>query len=185
MAHRVCPVWIGYLLLVPIRKLWQSPKKILSAYMHGGMTVLDVGSAMGYFSIPMARMVGALGKVVSVDMQAGMLSVLRKRAAKAGLGDRIETHLCGQNSLQLENFAESIDFALAFAVVHEVPDSRKLFQEIAAALKPDARLLVAEPRGHVTDQDFAETVSLAGQQGFQVAGEPRISRSHAVLLQKR
>jgi SAM-dependent methyltransferase len=118
-------------------------------------------------------------------MQEGMLSVLRRRAAKAGLGDRIITHLCAPDSLRLEEFAERIDFALAFAVVHEVPDSRKLFQEISAALKPHARLLVAEPKGHVSDNHFAETVSIARQHGFQVAGEPRISRSHAVLLQKQ
>jgi ubiquinone/menaquinone biosynthesis C-methylase UbiE len=184
MAQRVCPFWIGYLLLLPIRKLWQNPEKILSPYVKEGMTVLDVGSAMGYFSIPLARMVGARGKVVCVDMQEKMLAVLRKRAAKAGVSDRIETHVCGQNSLQLEKFAESVDFALAFAMVHEVPDSRKLFQEIAAALKPRARLLVAEPRGHVKDKDFAETLCIAGQSGFQVVGEPPIARSHTALLEK-
>lgn len=184
MAHRVCPFWIGYLLLIPIRKLWQDPEKILAGYVSAGMTVLDIGSAMGYFSVPLARMVGTQGKVITVDMQEKMLAVLRRRAAKAGLGDRIEPHLCAQNSLQLGGFAETVDFALAFAVVHEVPDSGKLFREIAAALKPHARLLVAEPRGHVKDQDFADTLCVAGQNGFQVVGEPHIARSHAALLQK-
>lgn len=184
MAHRVCPFWIGYLLLLPVRKIWQKPEKILSAYVHEGMTVLDVGSAMGYFSIPLAQTVGPRGKVVCVDMQEKMLAVLRKRAAKAGVSDRIETHLCAQDSLQLEKFAQGVDFALAFAVVHEVPDSRKLFQEIAAALKPHARLLVAEPRGHVKDKDFVDALCVAGQSGFQVAGEPQIARSHAALLER-
>jgi ubiquinone/menaquinone biosynthesis C-methylase UbiE len=184
MAHRVCPFWIGYLLLLPVRKLWQNPERIVSPYVHEGMTVLDIGSAMGYFSIPLARMVGARGQVVCVDMQEKMLAVLRKRAAKAGVSDRIETHLCSQNSLELQEFTESIDFALAFAVVHEVPDSRKLFQEIAAALKPRARFLVSEPRGHVKDKDFVNTLCIAGQSGFQVAGEPQIARSHAALLQR-
>jgi ubiquinone/menaquinone biosynthesis C-methylase UbiE len=184
VAHRVCPFWIGYLLLMPIRKLWQDPEKILSAYVQEGMTVLDVGSAMGYFSIPLARMVGPRGKVICVDMQEKMLSVLRKRAAKAAVSDRIEIHPCDQNSLQLEKFAESLDFALAFAVVHEVPDSRKLFRQIAAVLKPHARLLVAEPRGHVKDKNFVDMLCIAGQSGFQVAGEPRIARSHTALLEK-
>lgn len=185
MAHRVCPVWIGYLLLIPFRKLSQNPDKILAPHVRPGMTVLDVGSAMGYFSIPLTRMVGTQGKVICVDMQPKMLTVLRKRAVKAGVADRIATHLCAQNSLALEKFAGSVDFALAFAMVHEVPDAGKLFQEIAAALKPHARLLIAEPRGHVSDKDFAETVSMARQTGFQIVGEPKISRSHAALLEKQ
>ena len=184
MTHRVCPFWIGYFLLIPIRKLWQNPEEILSGYVCEGMTVLEVGPGMGYFSIPLARMVGPRGKVICVDMQEKMLAVLRKRAAKAGVSDRIKTHLCTQNSLQLEKFAEAVDFALAFAVVHEVPDCVKLFQEIAAALKPRARLLVAEPRGHVKDQDFVDTLRVAGQSGFRTAGEPQIARSHAALLEK-
>jgi ubiquinone/menaquinone biosynthesis C-methylase UbiE len=185
MAHRVCPFWIGYLLLFPLRKIWQNPEKILAPRVREGMTALDVGSAMGYFSVPLARMVGAQGKVICVDMQPKMLTVLKKRAGKAGVADRIEAHLAPQNSLALDKFAGSIDFALAFAVVHEVPDASKLFQEIAVALKPHARLLVAEPRGHVSDKDFVDTVSLARQNGFELAGEPKISRSHAVLLEKQ
>jgi SAM-dependent methyltransferase len=113
-----------------------------------------------------------------------MLAVLRKRAAKAGVLDRIETHRCAQDSLQLEKFAASFDFALAFAMVHEVPNARKLFQEIVGTLKPHARLLVAEPKGHVKDKDFADTLCLAGESGFQVTAEPQIARSHAALLEK-
>jgi len=185
MAHRVCPVWIGYLLLFPLRKISQNPEKILSPHVRPSMTVLDVGSAMGYFSVPLAQMVGARGKVICVDIQPKMLTVLKKRAGKAAVADRIETHLAPQNSLALEKFAGSVDFALAFAVVHEVPDASKLFQEIAIALKPHARLLVAEPRGHVSNNNLADTVSLSRQSGFQLAGEPKISRSHAVLLEKQ
>ncbi|QTA83790.1 SAM-dependent methyltransferase domain-containing protein [Desulfonema limicola] len=65
MSKRVCPIWIGYLLLNPIIKLYQNPEKILSPYVSEGMTVLDMGCAMGYFSLPLARMVGTGGKVMS------------------------------------------------------------------------------------------------------------------------
>ncbi|QTA78393.1 SAM-dependent methyltransferase [Desulfonema limicola] len=91
MSKRVCPIWIGYLLLNPIRKLYQNPEKILSPYVSEGMTVLDMGCAMGYFSIPLARLVGTDGKVICADIQEKMLKSLEKRAAKAGLSDRIET----------------------------------------------------------------------------------------------
>ncbi len=184
MAHRVCPVWIGYLLLSPLRKLLQNPEKILAGMLQQGMTVLDIGPGMGFFSIPMARMVGRNGKVICVDMQEGMLKVLRKRATRAGVAGQIGARLCGQNTLGLQDCGGKVDFALAFAMVHETPNAEELLMETAAALKPAGRLLVAEPRGHVKEPDFEATVSLAERCGFQVIARPKIWRSRAVLLTK-
>ena len=53
---------------------------------------------------------------------------------------------CEQNRLGVDAQA---DFALAFMMVHEVPDQRRLLGEIQACLKPDGKLLVAEPKIHV------------------------------------
>ena len=184
MSQRVCPVWIGYLLASPIRKLLQNPRAILAPYVKGGMTVLDFGCAMGFFSIPLAHMVGAGGKVICVDMQEKMLRGLERRARKAGVSDRVEARLCDQHSLGLEEFAGKIAFALAFAVVHEVPDHPRLFGELAAVLVPEGRLLVAEPRGHVTEDDFSKTLSIAQQQGFAVVEKPQIRGSWAALQKK-
>ena len=98
MAERVCPVWVGYLLASPVRKLFQNPKKILAPYVEDGMKVLDVGCAMGFFSLPLARMIGSNGKVICVDVQEKMIKSLEKRAQKAGLANRIETRVCRHNS---------------------------------------------------------------------------------------
>ena len=43
MAKHVCPVWVGYLLASPLRKLFHNPKKILGPYVEEGMKVLDIG----------------------------------------------------------------------------------------------------------------------------------------------
>lgn len=184
MAQRVCPVWMGYFLLSPLRKLRQNPVKILGPHVRPGMRVLDVGSAMGFFSLPMARMVGESGKVVCVDMQPGMLRRLEKRAGKAGLAERIETRQSDGNSFRLENLREGVDFALAMAMVHEVPDAPRLFREVYEALKPGGRLFVAEPAGHVTVEEFEHTVSEALAAGFSEAGRPEVARSHAALFEK-
>jgi ubiquinone/menaquinone biosynthesis C-methylase UbiE len=149
------------------------------------MTVLDVGCAMGYFSIPLARMVGQTGKVICVDMQEKMLQALEKRAQKAGVADRIALCLCRQETLRLEAMAEKIDFALVFAVVHEVPDSSKLFAQLATAIAPSGTVLVAEPKGHVSEADFAKTVAAAEQHGLKVVETPQVPRSRAVLLKKQ
>ncbi len=83
MAHRVCPRWVGYLLISPLRRLLYHPEEILRPFVTIGMAVLDVGSAMGFFKPPLAKIVGPSGKVVSVDVQEKMLQSLQKRALKA------------------------------------------------------------------------------------------------------
>jgi len=185
MAERVCPVWIGYLLASPIRKLIQNPYFILDGYVKSGMKIMDIGSAMGYFSLPMANLTGTGGKVLCIDMQEKMLDVQLKRAKKAKLEDRIEPRICNQNSLMIDDVKGQIDFALAFAMVHEVPEPSRLFSEIFNALKIGGKLLVAEPTGHVNQEAFEGTLSIAKSKGFVLIERPNINRSLSALLQKK
>ncbi len=182
---KVCPWWIGYFLLSPIRKLRQNPDKILSPYIEKGMKILDIGSGMGYFSLPMACMVGDKGKVICIDLQEKMLNKLKRRADKAGLNKTIETRLCPSESLGIEDLKDEIDFVLLFALVHEVPDIKILFTEVFETLKSRGKVLVSEPKGHVTDKELAETAAIAEEVGFEVIGQPNIKQSRSVLLQKK
>ncbi len=149
------------------------------------MKILDIGCAMGFFSLPLAEMVGGKGRVVCVDIQEKMIKSLEKRAQKARLSNRIETRLCNAESLGLDDLKEDIDFALASAVVHEVPDPGSFLSEISETLKPTGRLLITEPKGHVSQKDFEMTVSMAQANGFEVIERPQIGRSRAVLLGKK
>src|SRR4030042_3519622 len=112
MAEHACPYWAADFLPNRLRKLLQNPHKILAPYVRPKMTVLDVGSAMGFFSLPMAEMVGPGGKVVCIDGQPGMLTVLQKRAVEAGLAARIETHVSTEDSVGLHGRDGTFDFAL-------------------------------------------------------------------------
>jgi 2-polyprenyl-3-methyl-5-hydroxy-6-metoxy-1,4-benzoquinol methylase len=182
VAEHLCPVWVGYFLANRLRMLWQNPYKLVAPYLKTNMKVLDVGSAMGFFSLPMAQMVGPAGKVVCVDVQPKMLEVLRRRATRAGLAERIETHVSREDSPGLDGRSKSFDFALAFAVLHEVPDQARFLREIRQLLKPGAHLLLAEPAGHVTVTEFEQTVKLASEAGLAEMGRPEIRLSHAALF---
>jgi len=184
MPKRVCPYWVGYILASPLRRLLHNPDRILASLVGSGMTVLDVGSAMGFFTLPIARMVGPDGRVVCVDLQEKMLQALRKRAAAAGLSDRIVARACESSSLGVEDFAGRIDFVLAFAVVHELPDTPGFFVEVSEALKPAGRCLVAEPKGHVSLQEFEAMLASAARAGLRVIQRPEIVRCRAALLTK-
>ncbi|MGO9568679.1 MAG: class I SAM-dependent methyltransferase [Desulfomonilaceae bacterium] len=180
MAEHVCPWWVGYLLVSPIRRWLQDPEKILSPYISEGMTVLDIGPGMGFFTIPAARMVGDSGRVIAVDLQEKMLKSLVKRAEKAGIAGRIVARLCEPDKLGV---SDPIDLCLAFNVVHEVPDAGALFSQIRAILRPTGRLLLAEPAGwHVSTQDFESTLVKASAAGLKLIGQPKIRKSRSALL---
>jgi ubiquinone/menaquinone biosynthesis C-methylase UbiE len=184
MAEHVCPCWAGYFLANRLRKLLQNPYKILAPYVRPDMTILDIGSAMGFFSLPMAEMVGPAGKVVCVDVQPKMLQVLRRRATEAGLAERIETHVSSEDSIGLQGRDASFDFALAFTMLHEVGNQATFLREIYQMLRPGAALLLTEPIKHVSRAEFDRTISLAQQEGFLITDHPLIRLSHTVVLKK-
>lgn len=184
MDEKVCPIWVGYLLACPIRKIFQNPKKMFGPYIKEGMKVLDIGCAMGFFSLPLAQMVGSNGKVICVDLQKKMIKTLKKRSQKAGLSNIIETRICHHNSLGLKDLKEGIDFALASAVIHEVPDASYFFSEIHEIIKPTGTFLVVEPKGHVSEKGFKKTIIIAEQNGFKTIDRPPIGSSRVVLLGK-
>jgi 2-polyprenyl-3-methyl-5-hydroxy-6-metoxy-1,4-benzoquinol methylase len=185
MERHICPWWLGYFLASPLRRWIQDPGKILGPYINEGMKVMDVGCAMGFFSLPMARMVGPKGQVICIDLQEKMIKSLKKRAVKTGLSARIETRACSPNSLEIDDIPGKIDFALAYAVVHEVPDSEALFSQVHQAMKPGSKLLLGEPKGHVSTDDFNQTIAIARRCGFEVIDHPEIKKTRAVLLNKK
>jgi tRNA A58 N-methylase Trm61 len=148
------------------------------------MTVLEVGPGMGFFTLPIARLVSPKGKIICVDVQAQMIKSLIWRATRAGLSDRIITRLTSSDSLQVGDFANRVDFALLFAVVHEVPNQEKFFREVHATLKDGSLVLISEPKGHVTTDEFNQTLTVAKRVGFDVIASPEIKRNHSVVLRK-
>ncbi len=184
MPHRVCPWWLGYLLASPIRRLFQKPGEIVAPYVREGMTVLEPGPGMGFFTLELARRVGPAGRVVAVDIQPKMLLVLERRARRARIADRIDARLAQPDSMPLDDLAGAADFALAFAMVHELPDPVRFFSQMAAALKPGASVLLVEPAGHVNPPQFDAELTTAADAGLVLAGRPVVGRSHAALLRK-
>jgi ubiquinone/menaquinone biosynthesis C-methylase UbiE len=178
-SQHVCPWWLAYTFDHRLRRVFHKAERILAPYVKPGMTVLDLGCGMGYFSIPMAVMVGDAGRVLSVDIQQEMLDVLMRRARAAGVDGRIGPHLCEPERLRVEQPA---DFALAFFMVHETPDPASFLDQVRATLKPGAHFLYVEPKWHVPRRDFEQLLDHALKSGFRLSARPHISISHAALL---
>ena len=180
-ANRICPVEKAGGLDNRIRRWLQDPYKILGPYIEAGMTVLDVGCGPGFFSIEMARMVGPSGQVIAADQQDGMLEILRNKVAGTKLEERITLHKCEKNGLGV---ATEIDFALAFYMVHEVPDQDAFFREMATMLKPGGGTLVVEPPFHVSRTAFRNCVAKAQAAGLELLDRPKVRFSKTALLVK-
>jgi len=181
--HDPCPVWAGYLLASPLRRLMLNPRALLRPYVTEGMTILEPGPAMGFFTLELARLAGTSGRVVAVDVQQRMLDRLIRRAKRIGLAARIDARLGDRVCMHTADLAGKVDFALAFACVHEMPSTSAFFHEAFAALRKDAQLLFAEPT-QIEDAEFQGEVSEARRAGFRTVKPLAIRGSWAVLLRK-
>jgi len=179
MGEHICPWWLAYTFDNPLRLFFHNPVKMLGPYVDKGMTVLDVGCGMGFFSIGLARLVGDSGSVISADVQAKMLSTLHKRSKNAGVSDTIRLHQCERGKLGVDT---PIDFALAFWMVHEVPEAETFFQQIHSCLKPNGKMLIAEPRFHVSPEHFQEILFSAQSSGLDIYDTPTIKFSHSAVF---
>src|ERR1051325_2669602 len=70
----------------PEREEEEAPSILLKLLkIKPGDAVVDLGCGSGYLTFPMAKMVGAKGKVYAVDIQEEMLDIVRKRMKEKGL----------------------------------------------------------------------------------------------------
>lgn len=182
MSGCVCPWWLGPILASPLRRLVHDPAKLLGPHVRPGMTVLEVGPGMGFFTLELARLAGPGGRVVAVDVQEKMLAGLRRRAERAGVAGLVELRRAAPDRLGVDDLAGKVDLVVAFAVVHELPDAGRFFEEVRRALAPGGKVLLAEPSGHVSADAFAETLGAAEAAGLWAAPGPAAWRSRTAVL---
>ncbi|HWQ48357.1 MAG TPA: methyltransferase domain-containing protein [Methanosarcina sp.] len=175
----VCPYQMAWTLDNWVRRLLQNPYKIVGKYIKEGQVIMDLGCGPGFFSLAMAKLVGKKGKVISVDVQDEMLQLVKRKSERQGLSSRIFLHKAQPEKLGI---SDMVDFALAFYMVHEVPDKRSFLSEVASHLKPDGRFLIVEPKFHVSKSSFDTTLKIARSVGLEQVSKPKSSFDRAVLL---
>ncbi len=179
--ERVCPVERAGALDNRFRKLLQNPRKILSPFVTEGMKVLDVGCGPGFFSNEMAKMVGKKGKVYAADLQQAMLDKIKAKIKGTEFENRITLVKCEQDIM---NIPEKVDFILAFYMVHEVPDKKAFFETLINVLDEKGRFLIIEPKFHVSEKAFIETMLKAKLAGFRITQAPKYFLSYSGILSK-
>lgn len=108
-----------------------------------GMTVAEIGTGTGYFARRIARAVGPTGKVLAVDIQPEMLSLLEKYAAEEGVKNVVPI-LGTETDPKLPK--AGVDRILMVDVYHEFQKPEEMLARIRESLAPGGRVVVVEYR---------------------------------------
>jgi ubiquinone/menaquinone biosynthesis C-methylase UbiE len=159
-----CPWWLVPLLENPyVERVAGASTLIERAGIGPGMRVLDAGCGPGRLTLPVARRVGAGGRVLAVDVQPRMLQILARRAREAGFANvEILRARLGEGALPREAF----DVALLVTVLGEIPLRLTALREIHGALRPGGVLSLTEVLPDPHYQPLARVRALAREAGF-------------------
>ena len=179
-SHDVCSHKHAFWFDIWLRRIFQSPKKIVGEYVKPGNRVADIGCGPGYFSIDMAKMVGITGQVVCIDLQVEMLEMAKKKARKHNVMDRMTFHRSEPGRINIKN--TTVDFILAFYMMHETTNPTGFMKEMKEMLDPDGKILVVEPRYHIDQKEYEYMLSQGNEAGLKVIDKPSKKGGRAVLF---
>jgi ubiquinone/menaquinone biosynthesis C-methylase UbiE len=176
----------------PKRDAWQKPDEVVAALgLRPGQTACDVGSGPGYFTLRLARAVGASGRVYAVDVEPQILDALRERLATAKLRNVTPILALADDALLPPG---ACDVILIVDTYHHFPERTAYLRRLSAAVKPGGRIVnvdyhkrptpVGPPMDHrLSRETFLEEAKAAG---LAVAGEPEIlPYQYVVVLRPR
>jgi ubiquinone/menaquinone biosynthesis C-methylase UbiE len=127
------------------REETEQPEKVLDALTPlEGLTVADVGAGSGYFTVRLARRVGARGVVYATDLQPEMIAFLKERVAREGLAN-VRPLVVAEGAPGLPD--DAIDLVLMVDVYHEMAEPGPNLVGLRRALRPGGRLVLVEYRG--------------------------------------
>ena len=154
----------------PGRDRWQKPDQVLQALaVRPGQTVCDIGAGPGYFTLRLARLVGAQGRIYAVDVEPRILEVLRERLEKRGIVNVTPVLGLGDNPLLPD---ATCDLILIVDTYHHFPDGPAYLRRLAQLLKPAGRIAnidfrkqptpLGPPQGHrIAREDFLRQAATA------------------------
>nr|WP_246088354.1 class I SAM-dependent methyltransferase [Phreatobacter stygius] len=119
--------------------LWPDPEATLRRLgVRPDMSVLDLCCGDGYFTAPLAKIVG--GRIDALDLDPAMIERAKAEAARQGVS--IRRWICADARDVAGLVAEPVDYVLMANTFHGVPDQPGLAQAVKAVLKPSGLFVV-------------------------------------------
>jgi ubiquinone/menaquinone biosynthesis C-methylase UbiE len=173
----------------PARDAWQAPDAVVKALgLRAGQAACDIGSGPGYFTLRLAKAVGATGRVWAVDVEPVILAALRDRLESAGIANVTPILAAARDPLLP---AEACDVILIVNTYHHFHDGPAYLRRLAQSLRPGGRVVNIDykkeagvsgpPLEHRISRD--EFVADAGKAGLRTLEEPPfLPRQYFVIL---
>lgn len=149
-----------------IRFFFEPPNKLIAPYVKRGMVVADLACARGYYTFPLADLVGPEGKVYAVDLGENCIQGIQAKAKKNGY-ENIEA--IATSAADLKAIPDrSVDFVFANGLLCSMENDRpKAVEEIRRVLRSDGKAFISlgarPPWGLVDAAEWEEILA-----GFDV-----------------
>jgi len=152
----------------PSRDAWQLPERVIDALgLEPGKVACDIGVGPGYFTLRLAKVVGAGGRVYAVDVEPVMLQTLLKPLQAAGLANVTPILALPDAPLLPEGVC---DVALIVNTYHHFPDGPAYLRRLARSLAPGGRVVNIDfhpgakdaPRHSIAREVFLEQAKTGG-----------------------
>ena len=161
-----CPTWMSGFVEGPLMdKVLGTQITLDRIGLRPGMRALEVGPGPGRLLIPAARRVLPGGEAVGLDIQPGMIKLLKTRAAQAGISNLKATL---GDAMQFSNVMKDFDVVYLSTVLGEIPNREVALQQCYEALKPGGKLSITEFILDPHYQSRATVKHLARVAGFQL-----------------
>ena len=152
-----------------------------------GQTIADIGAGSGLFEVPIAKAVGARGRVYAVEIDAAFFPEILKRTGAAGVAN-VQTVLGKFTDPALP--VKTIDLAFFHDVMHHVEKRAEYIKTLASYLSPNGRIAVVDYEGgkgphstqpelQVTRQQLSEWMTAAG---FRQVDDVKLFEDKYVLI---
>lgn len=121
--------------------------------LRAGAVVADVGCGHGASTLLLAQSYPT-ATIVGFDYHERSIDMARKRAAEAGLADRVSFEVAGADSLPDSGY----DLVCVFDALHDMGDPTAVAGHIRSVLAPDGTWLLVEPLAGDRIEDKRHTV---------------------------
>jgi ubiquinone/menaquinone biosynthesis C-methylase UbiE len=134
------------------------PYKILSDFgLKSNIDAADVGAKTGYFSLPMAELIGTRNFLYSIDRDLDMIEIIDKKISQNSIKN-IRTVVSSNNDLKIDT--NSVEFVFAAFILSEVNYDSNYIKELKRILKDGGVLAILDWKrkekkdGHVLNTDI-------------------------------